>query len=168
MTDRATQFEAILRQHQTMVFSIAYHLLHDRALAEEIAQDVFLQLYQVMDSLDSPEHVVFWLRRVTVHRSIDCTRRRTAKPEVPLEDVPEPATASGEGDPILRRRLLEFVASLPEKPRAVVVLRFHEELVPREIAAPLGMPLATVKSHLQRAMAMLREKVARTMGDVAR
>ena len=46
-----------------MVFSIAYHFLHDRALAEEVAQEMFLQLHKHLASLDSPEHVVYWLRR---------------------------------------------------------------------------------------------------------
>jgi RNA polymerase sigma-70 factor (ECF subfamily) len=168
MTDRTTQFEAILRQHQSMVFSIAYHVVHDRTQAEEIAQDVFLQLYRVLDSLDSPEHVVFWLRRVTVHRSIDYIRSNGVRTEVPLEEIPEPASADVDSDPMLSRRLRELVASLPEKARAVVVLRFQEELEPREIATTLKMPLATVKSHLQRSLAMLRDKALRTIGEVRR
>lgn len=168
MTDRTAQFEAILRQHQSMVFSIAYHVVHDRTQAEEIAQDVFLQLYRVLDSLDSPEHVAFWLRRVTVHRSIDYIRSNGVKTEVSLEEITEPASADVDSDPMLQQRLRELVASLPEKARAVVVLRFQEELEPREIATTLKMPLATVKSHLQRSLAMLREKVTRTMGEVRR
>lgn len=168
MRDRTAQFEAILRQHQSMVFSIAYHLVHDRARAEEIAQDVFLQLYRAMDSLDSPEHIVFWLRRVAVHRSIDYVRSNGARTEIPLEEAPEPASEDADSDPMLSRRLQELVASLPEKARAVVVLRFQEELEPREIAATMKMPLATVKSHLQRSLAMLRDKVTRTMGEVRR
>jgi RNA polymerase sigma-70 factor (ECF subfamily) len=87
-------------------------------------------------------------------------------PELPLEDVQEPVASGAEDDPMLRRRLLEIVASLPEKAKAVVVLRYQQELEPREIAATLDMPLATVKSHLQRALAMLRDKVTRVMGDV--
>jgi RNA polymerase sigma-70 factor (ECF subfamily) len=166
MTETEMQFEAVLRQHQTMVFSIAYHIVHDRALAEEIAQDVFLQFYRTMDFLKSPDHVTFWLRRVAAHRSIDCARRRSVMPELPLEDVQGPVASGAEDDPMLRRRLLEIVASLPEKARAVVVLRYQQELEPREIAATLDMPLGTIKSHLQRALAMLRDKVTRVMGDV--
>jgi RNA polymerase sigma-70 factor (ECF subfamily) len=60
-------------------------------------------------------------------------------------------------DETLRR----LVASLPETPRMVMVLRYQEDLDPSEIAEVLEMPVATVKSHLQRALAMLREKLAR-------
>src|ERR1022692_4148087 len=56
-------FASLVRQHQAMVFSIAWHLLRDRAVAEELAQDVFLSLYQHLAELESPEHVQFWLRR---------------------------------------------------------------------------------------------------------
>jgi RNA polymerase sigma-70 factor (ECF subfamily) len=48
----------------------------------------------------------------------------------------------------------------------VVVMRYQEELMPTEIAEILGMPVRTVKSHLQRSLAMLREKIERSMGDV--
>ena len=58
-----------------MVFSLSYHFLHDRDLAEEIAQEVFLALHRHMADIKSPSHAVFWLRKVVVQRSIDETRR---------------------------------------------------------------------------------------------
>ena len=63
-----------------MVFSIAWHLLRDRAVAEELAQDVFLSLHQHLAELESPEHVLFWLRRVTSNRALDEARRRQRRP----------------------------------------------------------------------------------------
>lgn len=159
-------FTRLVYEHQGMVFSIAYHLVHDRALAEEIAQDVFLQLHRAIESLKSEEHATAWLRKVTVHRAIDCSRRRFAKAEIPLVDVPEPASLPAPVDPLLSRRLRHVVASLPGKMRAVVVLRYQEDMGPEEIADTLGMPPATVKSYLQRALAMLREKLARSLGEV--
>lgn len=149
-----------------MVFSIAYHLVHDRGLAEEVAQDVFLQLYRALDTLQSEGHVVSWLRRVTVHRAIDCCRKQAAKAEIPLLDAPEPSSFPALGDPMLSRRLRQLVASLPEKTRAVLVLRYQEDMSSEEIAGTLSMPPATVKSHLQRGLAMLREKLARSLGEV--
>ena len=62
---------------------------------------------------------------------------------------------------MLDETLRRLVASLPETPRMVMVLRYQEELDPSEIAQILEMPLATVKSHLQRSLALLREKLAR-------
>jgi len=161
----AMDFASIVRLRQSMVFSIAYHYLHDRALAEEVAQEVFLQLFERLQGFDSPEHVTFWLRRAACHRSIDCARRRKLRPQVGLDDAPEPAVPPAPGDPLLSRALNRLVGSLPEKPRMVVILRYQEDMDPSEIAETLGMPLRTVKSHLQRSLAMLREKLVRTVGQ---
>lgn len=158
-------FADLVHRYQAMVFSIAQHFLAERSAAEELAQDVFLQLHASLPSLKSEDHVKFWLRKVTAHRSIDYQRRR--KPEqVSLEDAPEPSAPIHAEDPILARRLRQYVASLPEKPRLVVILRYQEDMLPGDIAEVLDMPLATVKSHLQRSLAMLREKVTRAIGEV--
>src|SRR5581483_2261638 len=149
-----------------MVFSIAYHFLHDRALAEEIAQETFWQLHKHLRSIDSPAHVVYWLRRATSNRCIDYARRQKLAPQVCLESVPEPSGSDRLGDPMLSRRLRQLVASLPPKQRMVVVLRYQEDLEPEEIARAVNIPVGTVKSQLQRSLAVLREKVARTMGMV--
>jgi RNA polymerase sigma-70 factor (ECF subfamily) len=161
------EFADLVREHQAMVFSIACHFLHDRALAEEVAQEVFLQLHRHLDSLESPAHVLHWLRRSTCNRCIDSTRHRRFEPQVGLESVPEPAASSVPGDPLLARRLRQLVASLPPKQRAVVIMRYQEDLEPEEIAGLLEMPVGTVKSQLQRSLAILREKVKRTMGLVS-
>ncbi len=80
---------------------------------------------------------------------------------VALENVAEPAVNAKPGDPLLSELLRKLVATLPEAPRMVMVLRYQEDLEPTEIAAALEMPVATVKSHLQRSLALLREKLAR-------
>jgi len=162
-------FAEIVRRHQSMVFSIALHFLADPPAAEELAQDVFMQLHANLSSLKSPEHVKFWLRRVTSHRCIDHLRR-SRLPQVSLEDVPESGVlefspALQPADPFLARRLQQLVASLPGKARMIVILRYQEDLSPEDIAEILAMPVATVKSHLQRSLGMLREKVVRTMGE---
>jgi RNA polymerase sigma-70 factor (ECF subfamily) len=68
--------------------------------------------------------------------------------EVPVEDV--------SGDPLLHRTLRAVLLRLPEIPRAVVVLRFQEDLDPLDIAATLDLPVNTVKSHLRRSLDWLR------------
>ena len=159
-----TSFADLVREHQSMVFSIAYHFLRDRAVAEEVSQDVFLQLFRNLKNLESPAHVTFWLRRVTLHRAVDYSRKRLRRPEVALEDTAELRETSQPGDPMLNRRLQTLVQSLPEKPRAVMILRYQEDLMPEEIARVLDIPVRTVKSHLHRSLAMLREKMERSMG----
>jgi RNA polymerase sigma-70 factor, ECF subfamily len=152
-------------EHQSMVFSIALRILNDRFLAEEAAQDVFLELYAQLDQLQSDDHVVHWLRRVTVHRSIDRLRQRNRRPEITMdsEDLPEPACAAATGDPLLSRQLRQLVASLPATQRAVMTLRYQEDRTPEEIADLLTMPVATVKSHLRRTLRLLREKLTRVL-----
>jgi RNA polymerase sigma-70 factor, ECF subfamily len=159
-------FAEVLRANQSMVFSLAYHFLRDAGAAEEVAQDVFLRLHGKLGNLESPRHVIFWLRKVTSHRSIDYARKRKSEHTVSLADVAEPSIAGQEADPLLNRRLRQLIASLPEKPRMVMVLRYQEDLTPEDIAEVLDMPVRTVKSHLQRSLAMLREKIDRSMGDI--
>jgi RNA polymerase sigma-70 factor (ECF subfamily) len=164
LTDTASFADAV-RLHQSMVFSIAYHFLRDRCAAEEVAQDVFLKLHTKLGALESPDHVKFWLRKTASHRSIDYARKRRSG-AVALDDAPELSVDADPGDPFLRERLKSLIASLPETPRMVMILRYQEELMPEEIAGVLGMPVRTVKSHLHRSLAMLREKIERSMGEV--
>ena len=159
-----------------MVFSIAYHYLRDRCAAEEVAQDVFLQLHRRFDVFgvgpDREKHLTHWLRKVAAHRSIDYVRRQKIQPAaglaVNLDDAPPQGVAAeqDEKDHFMEQRLQNLIASLPEKPRMVMILRYQEDLMPEEISSLLGMPVRTVKSHLQRSLAMLREKIERSMGDL--
>ena len=158
-------FTDVLRANQSMVFSIAYHFLRDRAAAEEVGQEVFLQLYRNFDNIRA-EQVTFWLRKVASNRCIDYVRKRKVHAAVALDDAPEPSVSGDPGDPLLNRKLQALVASLPETPRLVMVLRYQEELMPEEIARVLEMPVRTVKSHLQRSLAMLREKIGRSIGEI--
>ncbi|MBZ5676476.1 MAG: sigma-70 family RNA polymerase sigma factor [Acidobacteriia bacterium] len=166
MTDDPERFEELVREHQAMVFSMACRYLRNRALAEEIAQDVFLQLYRKLPSLESQDHVVHWLRWVTAHRLIDHSRHEKRRPQSPLEDAPEPASADSmsDADPMLSNMLRELVAGLPENARVVMILRYQEDLDPMDIARALDMPISTVKSHLQRSLALLRDKLSRQKG----
>jgi len=63
-------------------------------------------------------------------------------------------------DPLVKRYIEQLLAALAEAPRMIVILRYQEGLDPAEIAEMLEMPLATVKSHLQRSLALLRKKLA--------
>jgi RNA polymerase sigma-70 factor (ECF subfamily) len=164
----ASAFAAIVREHQSMVYSLAYHTLRHPAVAEELAQDVFLDLYRSLARIGSAAHARAWLRRAASHRCIDRMRRLARRPEVGVEalpDVPAPAPAT---DVLLAGRLGQLVAALPPQPRMVVVLRYQEDLDPSDIAVALNMPINTVKSHLRRALAVLRTKLPMEDVDVVR
>jgi len=135
-------------------------------VAQEVAQDVFLSLHRNLAAIQSPAHAAFWLRKVAVQRSIDEGRRRMRRPQVALDDVAEPAVMASPGDPMLGETLRKLIATLAETPRMVMILRYQEDLDPMEISTMMEIPLATVKSHLQRSLALLREKLARRgMGE---
>lgn len=159
-------FAELVQKHQGMVFSIAYHFLHDRALAEDLAQEVFLELYQNLNRIESAAHLTYWLRRVTANRCIDQGRKKLRRRELALEDAPEPSASAESTDPLLLQRLQQSVAGLPEKQRMVVILRFQEGLGPAEIADVLEMPVNTVKSTLHRTLADLRKGLTRKIREV--
>jgi RNA polymerase sigma-70 factor, ECF subfamily len=159
-------FGEIVREHQSMVYSLALHFLRSPSMAEDLAQDVFLELYRNLGSMKSGEHLRFWLRKVTCHRSIDRVRRGHGNGTVSLEDVPEPAAAAVVRDPLLEEKLWRMVGTLPDKSRMAVILRYQEELELREIAEVMEIPINTVKSSIERALELLRRKLARSMGGV--
>jgi len=88
----------------------------------------------------------------------DCAVRQRTK-TVALEESAAIASEADDGDPLLQRRLRELVGALPPAPRAVIVLRYQEDLDPVEIARTLSMSINTVKSHLKRSLASLRDQV---------
>lgn len=162
----STAFAELVREHQGMVFSIAYHYLQDRSLAEDLAQEVFLELYQGLGRIQSAAHLTFWLRRVTANRCIDQGRKKLRRRELALEETPEPATDEAPSDPLLLQRLQQSLEVLPERQRMVVILRFQEGLGPAEIAEALEMPVNTVKSTLHRSLEELRKGLRRKLREV--
>ena len=152
-----------------MVFSLALRMTGDRGLAEEIAQDVFLALDENLGKIESPQHACFWLRRVAISRSTDALRRRRARGFGQWVEINENHGAQAEErrSP-LGSRVEALLATLPEAQRAAIVLRYQEDLTPEEIAATLGAPLATVKSHLQRGLKLLRAKAESNLKEFIR
>jgi RNA polymerase sigma-70 factor (ECF subfamily) len=154
----AHAFAALVRAPQGSVFSIGLRMLSRRDAAEDLAQDVFLQLYRKLESIESLEHLGFWLRRVASNLAIDRLRRMpftAAQPDserdIPSEDPPE--------DPLMDRELLRLLGELPAAPRAVMVLRYQEDRDLAEIATMLDMPVNTVKSHIKRSLTTLRSRM---------
>jgi RNA polymerase sigma-70 factor (ECF subfamily) len=165
------EFRGLVVQHQSMVFSIALRVLGDRGAAEEVAQDVFVELHGSVGRLESAEHVKFWLRRVASHRATDYLRRRALRPESMAEEWDEQfsvAEMSSLGGRAVGTRLEQMLLSLPVGLRSAIVLRYQEDLTPDEIARALEQPVATVKSNLQRGLVMLRRKADSMLKEFVR
>ena len=169
------RFRSLIETHQKMVFSIALRVTGDYGAAEEVAQDVFLELYRGSERLESEDHIRFWLRRVSVHRATDALRRKSRQPESAAEEWLEEqhahsatAPASAGVSPEVETRLEDLLHTLPEAMRVVIVLRYQEDMLPDEIATLLRQPVATVKSNLQRGLQLMRRKAEVTLKEYVR
>ena len=163
-------FEQLVDQHQSMVFSLALRMTGDRGLAEEIAQDVLLELDRNLGKIESPEHACYWLRRVAMSRSADALRRKRVRGMDLWVEVDEAdgARNTEERTSPLGARLEHLLTTLPEAQRAALVLRYQEDMLPEEIAATMDAPLATVKSNLQRGLKLLRAKATSHLREYIR
>lgn len=153
-------FAEIVSRHKAMVFSVAYNFFGNRTVAEDIAQDAYLELYRNLSKIESDLHLTFWLRQTVTRKCIDWSRRLKHRRHQAIEDVAEPSFEPEMRDPILMEELGRMVALLPEKMRLVVILRFQEDLKLSEIGETLDMPVNTVKTTLRRALERLRPKAA--------
>lgn len=96
--------------HQSLVFSVAHHILHNATLAEETAQDVFFRLYQDYHRIKSSSHLIHWLRRTTTHRCLDILRHSERHSQITLDDIEiHLPSAQPDQDPILGQTLRRLV-----------------------------------------------------------
>jgi RNA polymerase sigma-70 factor, ECF subfamily len=173
LSGETAAFASLVRAQQRSVYSLALRMLCDRQQAEDLAQEVFLQLHRNLASIESATHLAFWLRKVTLNRAIDRLRREPKVEVLPLEAADTVADAGRddtglEDDPMLVRQLRQLVNQLPPAPRAVLLLRYQEDLDPTDIARTLNMSINTVKSHLKRSLAMLRKGIDVAAADAVR
>jgi RNA polymerase sigma-70 factor (ECF subfamily) len=157
-------FRELLRANKARVYSVALRLTGRRADADEIAQDVFLKLHGALGQIESAAHLKHWLLRTVSHRCIDLQRQHSSRPRlIPIDSLPEDAEASApetDADPLLDARLRLLALQLAPEARAVLLLRFQEDLDPSDIATVLAMSVNTVKSHLRRSLEFLRAQLA--------
>ena len=155
----SSAFAARVRAHQGSVFSIGLRMLNRRDAAEDLAQDVFLQLYRKLGDIESLEHLGFWLRRVAANLAIDWIRRLPYTSTQPLEEGAHVATQDAASDPLMDREMAKLLNELSPHARAVMLLRYQEDHDLSEIGAMLDMPVNTVKSHIKRSLTTLRSRM---------
>jgi RNA polymerase sigma-70 factor (ECF subfamily) len=157
-------FRQLVEQHQARVFGVALRLTGRHADAEELAQDVFVKLHGALALIQSPAHLTHWLLRTVTHRSIDRLRQQARQGrQLPLEvlgESPQAHAPESPHDPLAAAELHRLLLQLQPDARAVMILRYQEDLDPTDIAAVLDMPLPTVKSHLRRSLEWLRTQCA--------
>lgn len=140
--------------HWPRAYRAAYLVVHDDALAEDIAQEAFLSAVRNLDRFDRRRPFGPWLHRIVVNRAIDAARARTLRAETELPDDVSASDPPGSGSGVL-----PALAALPPDQRAVVVLRYLLEYTPGEIARLLELPRGTVNSRLRRGLDAMKERL---------
>jgi RNA polymerase sigma-70 factor, ECF subfamily len=142
--------EELFARHWPDAFRTALLIAHDRAAAEDIAQEAFLSALRALPRFDRRRPLRPWLHRIVVNRAIDWARARRLRAEVDVAGVPDPvAPPPAElGLGVAGAAL----ARLSPDHRAVVVMRYLLELTPGEIATALDLPRGTVNSRLRRGL----------------
>lgn len=165
-------YAELVRRHRQRVYALTWRMVRNDADAEDLAQEGFLRAFRALPTVDLTRPFVHWLLRITTNVCLDFHRRRKARPEVlgPPPGIDEDDWEPRDADPgplpdhgVQTRESGEWMeqvlAGLPPHYRAVVTLRYVEDLSYEEIASLLGLPLGTVKAQIHRAHAQVRKRV---------
>ena len=166
LIERASQgdhdaFGMLIGAHLARLDTAARLILRDPDLARDAVQDATIRAWKSLRGLREPSRFDAWLRRLTVNACLDIARKRRSRVfEVELTPLHDPAIAdptSRVADALYIQRML---ATIDPTHRAVVVLHFYLDLTLPETAAALGIPVGTAKSRLNRALQVMRIKLA--------
>lgn len=162
-------FELLLKKYRNAVFSICYRMVRNTTDAEDLAQDVFIRTFSVLDRYNPAYPFSSWLYRITSNLCIDFIRKNRAgmvSLDQPVRgeegDMPRqlPSKAVGPDRQAESREMMDAledaIATLPEHYRIIVILRHQEQLSYEEISDNLGIPLGTVKARIHRARNMIK------------
>ena len=160
---RDADFTAYLAARQPALLRTAYLLTGDRHQAEDVLQTSLAKLYLAWDKVRDRDSVDAYVRRIMVNENNSLWRRAWKRREHPTDEVPEGAPHVDSYDDGRGDALWALVQTLPRRARAVVVLRYYEEMTEAETADVLGISVGTVKSQTSRALAALRERTPATL-----
>ncbi len=161
-TERDADFSAYMHARQASLLRTAYLLTGDRHTAEDLVQIAFAKLYLAWDKVRDQGSIDGYVRRILVNENNSLWRRAWKRREQASETVPDQHHHDAYDDGV-GRELWDLVQTLPKKARAVVVLRYYEELSEAETAEILGISVGTVKSQASRALATLRDRAPQTL-----
>jgi RNA polymerase sigma-70 factor (ECF subfamily) len=162
-------FKILVEKYQKPVTNVAYHLLLDRAAAEELAQEVFLKVFQTASRYRAAAKFSTWVYRIATNLALNELKSRKRAQTVPLDDVrqihtqPDNMSASlpGPQEQMQQKELVALLEralqSLPVRQRTAVMLHRFEELSYREIAESMDCTVEAVEALLSRAKITLRD-----------
>jgi len=147
------------------VYNIALRITGDPDAASDCAQEAFIRAYKALHQYDPALSFGPWIYRIVTNASLNHVQRWHAHQTV-VDELPEsvePEDSGPEALALRREALSEVVAAMAELPpayRAALTLRHMQQLSYQEVADTLGIPLGTVKTHLHRARAALKARLA--------
>jgi len=144
--DRAA-FEELVRRRQAWVRNLMRRLSRDAALADDLAQQVFIRVWRTLAQLQDPLRFPGWLKRVAVNVWLQHRRRNDVMASSESIDDLEQQSEDTAGTAV---DIDHALALLPDAVRLCVVLSYHAEMSHSEIAEAAALPLGTVKSHIRR------------------
>lgn len=146
-------------RYSAIVYSVALRVLGDTAAAEDILQEVFLQLWRSPDGFDASRgSLPGWLAVIARNRAIDSLRKR--RPETDIGEVVVaviPDLAGGAEWSRALEKIRGVLGSMPSSQRSALEMAFFEGLTHTEIAAKTGEPLGTIKTRIRAGIGMLRK-----------
>jgi RNA polymerase sigma-70 factor, ECF subfamily len=149
-------------RYAKVVYAVALRVLQDTGAAEDILQDVFLQLWRNPDAFDASRgSLAAWLAVIARHRSIDRLRKR--RPEVDVEDcviAGGPDLADEAERTLVIEKVRVVLAEMNPEQRKVLELAFFQGLTHTEIAEKTGEPLGTIKTRIRTGLQHLRARFA--------
>lgn len=165
ITDRDA-FAELVRRHASRIYNLAYRMTGNQADAEDMVQETFIRAYRALPGFKPDRSFGAWLYRIAVNACLTHRGRQAGEARAPLgEDVPALLDGAASVDDMAERHevqaaVQQAIAGLPPMYRMVVVLYHLEDRSYTEIADLLGLPLNTVRTHLHRGRALLRERLA--------
>lgn len=161
MTVVEPTFDEYVASRGAALLRLAFMLSGDRHLAEDLTQEVLIRVYDRWARIARMEQIDAYVRRMLVNSHVSWRRRKSST------ETPVAAEAAGSGagaatvpdtaeDLAAREHAWQLLAGLPRRQRAILVLRFYEDLADADIAAALGCTQSTVRSQAARALAALR------------
>lgn len=170
MLDR--QLRGLIDEHAAAVYRVAYSVLHDRGLAEDVVQETMIKAWEGSTQFRGDSSVRTWILRIAHNTAIDALRRRRDYSTAP-EDLPDAVGSNGDSDPARRAAgradlalLRDALGELDELSRTIVVLREVEGMSYQQIADAVDVPIATIKTRLLRARRVLQRAVLDQETDV--
>jgi RNA polymerase sigma-70 factor, ECF subfamily len=162
--DLEQRFDAFVNEYRDRALRIAWRLLGaDEAAAEDVAQEAFVRAYRGLGGFRGDAELATWFHRILINEVRRHQRwrmlRRARQVDDETDAVPDPSS-SARPDPGLRRRIRAAIAALPRGQREAFVLVHLEGLTLGEAASATGRAVGTMKSHLHRALASLRGRLA--------